>query len=107
MSKKLTERVVKDSKSPPNDGGPSHSPVVRNKKQGQTMLPFTMKDHLEMYTKAQVKAGHADTNEKLLINDKSSNMKHTNKTLNLPYIPTSNDLSTYQQFENSESLPTI
>ena len=71
------------------------------------MLPFTMKDHLEMYTKAQVKAGHADTNVKLLINDKSSNMKHTNKTLNLPYIPTSNDLSTYQQFENSESLPTI
>lgn len=98
MSKKLIEKVVKDSKSPQNDAGPSHSPVARNKKQGQTMLPFTMKDHLEMYTKAQVKAGYAEkeTKEKHLINDKSSNMKHTNKTLNLPYIPTSNDLSTYQ-----------
>lgn len=61
------------------------------------MLPFTMKDHLEMYTSAQVKAGHANNNdkslEKFLINDKSSNLRHTNKTVNLPHIPTSNDLS--------------
>jgi hypothetical protein len=51
-NKKLFEKVEKDSRSPPNVAGPSHSPVERKKKQGQTMLPFTMKDHLEMYTSA-------------------------------------------------------
>lgn len=104
------EQKDKDSKSPKDAAvGPTPSPVARTKKPGQTQLPFTMKDHLEMYTNAQVKAGHAQQyhKERRLINDKSSNMKQTNKTITLPNIPTSNDLSTYQQFENSESKPTI
>ena len=71
------------------------------------MLPFTMKDHLEMYTNAQAKAGL--TNEKFMNQEKISALKNTNRTVKLPQLPTSGDASNNvsHHFENSDSRPTM
>ena len=68
------------------------------------MLPFTMKDHLEMYTTAQVRAGNTNTNEKFMNHDKSSYMKQTNRTVKLPHLRTSGDLSNTNNISHQNDL---